>query len=154
MSPDRTALLRNQFDLIRALAETHLRALTDDDLLWAPTPHHWTVRCGDDGYWRPDWELTDDGTEPDPVPVPTAGWVSWHLGWWWSTTLDHLRNVTPRDREQVYRPGTTDTTIAWLHQLSGEWTRPLDDLDDSTLDAPAPFPRKTGTGYAVADTLA
>ncbi|GAA2811591.1 hypothetical protein FHR33_001093 [Nonomuraea dietziae] len=36
------------------------------------------------GTWVPDWTET----EPDPVPVPTIGWLSWHIGWWWSVAID------------------------------------------------------------------
>ena len=155
MTPARVALMRTQFDLVWALAEYHLTLLTDDDLLWAPPATiHWTVRRGGDGRWRPDWDLTADGVEPDPVPVPTAGWASWHLGWWWSTTLDHLRHRAPRERETVDWPGSADTTVAWLHGLRDQWVLLLDGLDECALDTPAPHPWPSGSGHTVADTLA
>ena len=154
MTAARATMLREQFDLTWALAEHHMAPLTDEDLLWAPTALHWTVRQRDDGGWHPDWDLTEDGVEPDPVPVPTAGWVSWHLGWWWSTTLDHLQGRTPRDREEVLWPGSAEATVAWLRGLRDRWTRLLDGLDDTALDAPAPFPWPAGSGRTVADTLA
>lgn len=28
------------------------------------------------------------GTEPEPVPVPTIGWLTWRIGWWWGTAAD------------------------------------------------------------------
>lgn len=154
MTGNRITLLRNQFNLTWQLAEVHLSALTDDDLLWKPASRHWTVRQDEDGIWRPDWELTEDGSEPDPVPAPTAGWISWHLGWWWSTTIDYLENLVPRDRTQVSWPGTADATVAWLRGIRDEWLRLLDDIDNSTLDAQTSFPWQAGTGYTVADTLA
>jgi hypothetical protein len=65
-------LLRWQFDLTWSLFEYHLDRLNPDDFLWEPTANVWTVRNG-----TPDWA----DTEPEPVPVPTVAWVSWHMGW-------------------------------------------------------------------------
>jgi hypothetical protein len=31
----------------------------------------------DDVVWQFDWAET----EPDPVPVPTIGWLTWHIMW-------------------------------------------------------------------------
>lgn len=154
MNRERILLLRKQFNLTWALAEVHLAVLNDEDVFWAPAALHWTVHQGEDGHWRPDWDLSEDGTEPDPVPVPTVGWVCWHLGWWWSTMLDHLRGRVPRDREDVYWPGTAESTVAWLRRLSGEYLELFDDLDDSLLDGPSSFPWAPETERTVAETLA
>jgi hypothetical protein len=68
-------LLLDQFDLVWALADLHLGALTEDDFLWAATSLSWTVRPDTAGDWRPDWA----DTEPDPAPVPTIAWLTWLL---------------------------------------------------------------------------
>ncbi|BFO22882.1 hypothetical protein SHKM778_92700 [Streptomyces sp. KM77-8] len=86
-----TSLLRFQFELTWSLFEYHLERLEPDDFLWEPTPHCWTVRRSPGGAWVPDWAET----EPDPVPVPTIAWVTWHIGWWWSVTTDHARGRLP-----------------------------------------------------------
>ncbi|MGW3787450.1 hypothetical protein ACWD5Z_22890 [Micromonospora chokoriensis] len=26
--------------------------------------------------------------------MPTIGWLTWHMGWWWTVTIDHLRDHT------------------------------------------------------------
>ncbi|CAM5625591.1 DNA damage-inducible protein DinB OS=Streptomyces antimycoticus OX=68175 GN=SANT12839_054040 PE=4 SV=1 [Streptomyces antimycoticus] len=67
----RCALLCWQFDLTWSLFEYHLERLDAGDFLWEPAAHCWTVRRGADGAWVPDWAET----EPDPVPVPTIGWL-------------------------------------------------------------------------------
>jgi hypothetical protein len=120
-------LLRWQFDLTWALFEYHLERLTPDDFLWEPTGNVWTVRDG-----VPDWAET----EPDPVPVPTIAWISWHIGWWWSVTIDHAHDRRPRDREDIVWPGP-DKTVDWLRGLRDEWVAVLDTLD---LAAPSTFP--------------
>jgi hypothetical protein len=153
---DTLTVLRNQFELVWALAEVHLDTLTDDDLLWAPTTNHWTVRRGQDGVWRPDWDLDEAGREPDPVPGLTGAWVSWHLGWWWTTTRDHLRGLEPPRREDVAWPGSAAETIGWLRGLADDWRALLVHLgnDTNTLEAPAPFPWPPGSARSVGDTLA
>lgn len=153
---DTLTVLRTQFELVRALAEVHLDPLTDEDLLWAPTANHWTVRRDEHGAWRPDWDLDEDGREPDSVPAPTGAWISWHLGWWWTTARDHLRGHEPPAREDVHWPGSAAGTVAWLRGLAEDWRALLTDLadDPDALDTPAPFPWPPDSGHTVADSLA
>lgn len=110
MSGDRVGLLRRQFDLIWSLAEVHLAGLTTENCLWAPVEHQWSVHRGEDGRWCPDWKMS----EPDPPPVPTIGWLTWHVGWWWGTVLNRLRG-RPGERETSW-PGDAATTVSWLGQ--------------------------------------
>ena len=137
MSASRRDLLRWQFDLTWALFEYHLERLRPEDFLWEPGPLCWTVRQAADGSWVPDWA----DTEPDPVPVPTIAWVSWHIGWWWSVAADHLHGRPPRERTAVTWPGDGESTVAWLRDLRTDWLAALDALDaDTALDAEAQFP--------------
>ncbi len=111
-SAGRVDLLRWQFDLTWSLFEYHLERLEPEDFLWEPGPLCWTVRRSPEGAWVPDWA----DSEPDPVPVPTVAWVSWHIGWWWSVTLDHARGERPRERTEgrVARRGRTHDRLAPL----------------------------------------
>lgn len=149
MQPVPNPLLRWQFDLTWTLAEVHLTQLRADDFLREPGPLCWTMRPPTDGRWTPDWA----DTEPHPIPVPTIGWVTWHLGWWWTVTIDHLRGGTPHNRTDVTWPGP-DRTVDWLRGLHTEWTAVLDDLTDAALNAPAPFPWPADSGLTVAHTVA
>ncbi|MEU1849227.1 DinB family protein [Streptomyces sp. NPDC019990] len=146
MSASRTELLRRQFELTWSLFEYHLERLEPADFLWEPTPYCWTMHEGSDGTWVPDWAES----EPDPVPVPTIAWVSWHIGWWWSVTLDHAQGRPPRDRTDVRWPGAGAATVEWLRSLRTEWLTALDGLTETDLDAPAPFPRPDDPRYTVA----
>lgn len=150
MTTSRAALLRWQFDLTWALFDYHLERLTDDDTLWSPARLHWTVHRADDGRWLPDWA----DTEPDPIPVPTIAWTTWHVGWWWSVTLDHLRGRPPRDRTDVTWPGDARTTVAWMNELRAEWVDVLNGLTDGALDAEATFPWQGDPAMTVGHTVA
>jgi hypothetical protein len=110
-------LLRWQFDLTWSLAELHLDRLTTEDHLWEPAAHCWTVRRADDGAWTPDWA----DTEPDPIPVPTIAWISWHMGWWWSVATDHAQGREPRERTAVTWPGP-DAAVGCTTSGSPCWT--------------------------------
>ncbi|HET6734828.1 DinB family protein [Mycobacterium sp.] len=136
-----------QFDLAWALADLHLSALVDDDFMWEPAPLCWTVRPDADGVWRPDWA----DYEPDPLPVPTIGWLTWHIDWWWSVTIDHLTGATPRDRTDVTWPGSGAAAVARLRELSASWREVLANADD--LGAPSSFPWSADAGRTVAHTV-
>lgn len=149
MSVSRRDLLRRQFELTWSLFEYHLERLELGDFLWEPAAHCWTVRRNADGVWVPDWAET----EPDPVPVPTIGWLSWHIGWWWSTAADHARGRTPRERTEIVWPGE-GAAVEWLRGLREEWVVVLDRLTDAELDATAPFPWQGDPAHTVADMVA
>ncbi|NNH68816.1 DinB family protein [Nocardia uniformis] len=149
MSVNRCELLRWQFDLTWSLFEIHLEALQPEDHLWEPVPLVWTVRPDARGQWIPDWA----DTETDPIPVPTIAWITWHIGWWWSVTLDHLEGRKPRERTEIRWPGERNA-VAWLRGLRAQWLRLLEGLTEPDLDRPAPFPWPEDAGLTVAHTLA
>lgn len=136
--PERCVLLRWQFELSWSLVDFHLSRLKPDDHLWEPAARSWSVRPDDDGRWVPDWQVP----EPDPPPVPTIAWLTWHIGWWWSVALDHLRARMPQDRTQIAWPGSGDAAVAWLRELRREWLAVVNGLTEPDLDAVALFPWK------------
>lgn len=150
MRSSRHDLLRRQFDLTWSLFTYHLDRLDTDDFLWQPAPLCWTVHRQADGRWLPDWA----DTEPDPVPVPTIGWLSWHIVWWWETAVAHARGQEPRDRADVVWPGDAERTAERLRELREEWLEALDGLDEAALDATAPFPWAHDPERTVADMAA
>lgn len=146
----RRDLLHWQFDFTWSLARLHLEALTDDDMHWTPADLCWTVHRGDDGRWRPDWA----DTEPDPVPVPTIGWLTWHIIWWWGAAVDHAEGRTPPDRTAVYWPGDAAATLARLAELRIAWLAVLDRCGDTELDSPSAHPWPADAGLTLAHQAA
>lgn len=130
--------------------ELHLEELQPKDFLWEPSTCCWTVRRDADGVWVPDWEES----EPEPVPVPTIAWITWHIGWWWSVTLDHAQQRAPRERGEIVWPGVGQATVTWLRALRLEWLEVLDRLTDADLDATAPFPWQDSPELTIAHMLA
>ncbi|PRX96807.1 DinB family protein [Allonocardiopsis opalescens] len=150
MPLSRTELLRWQFDFTWSLFELHLAELAPEDFRWEPAPLTWTMHRSPDGTWTPDWAET----EPDPIPVPTTAWTTWHIGWWWTVTLDHMQGRPPTDRTAISWPGPGEPTIAWLRSLHDQWRTVLSTLTEADLDAPAPFPWQNDPTMTVAHTAA
>lgn len=115
----------HQFEIAWALADLHLSALTDDDILWEPAALCWTVRPDEAGVWRPDFAEV----EPDPIPVPTIGWLTWHILWWWSATVDRVTGTEAREPADVPWPGDGAAAIAAIRDLADRWRGHLADLD-------------------------
>ena len=143
-------LARWQFDLTWSLFEYHLERLVPEDFRWEPASPSWTMRPAADGTWTADFAES----EPDPVPVPTIAWLSWHIGWWWGVTTDHLRGRTPRERTEIAWPGEGKAAVEWLRGLRDEWLTALEELTDADLESPAPFPWQDDPAYTVAHTIA
>ncbi len=130
-----TTILRWQHDLTWSLLDLHLAALHDEDCFWEPAAGCWTVReVG--GVWLPDWVEP----EPDPPPVATIGWLTWHVGWWWGEALARTAGQPPPPRAEVTWPGSAAGAVAWLRGLRARWVEVLDRLTDTDLDAVAPYP--------------
>ncbi|MFI6866568.1 DinB family protein [Nocardia sp. NPDC050406] len=149
MDTSRSAVLRQQFDLVWSLLDYHLDRLVAEDFLWEPADLIWTMRESEQGSWVPDWA----DSEPDPIPVPTIAWLSWHIGWWWSVTMDHLRQQPPRDRAAIHWPGP-DATVDWLRRLRTEWDGLLGGLTEADLEAPIGFPWQDDPTKATVHTIA
>lgn len=149
MSGSRGDLLRWQFDLTWSLLELHLEQLKPADFLWEPVTRCWTVRPAVAGVWVPDWQEA----EPEPAPIPTIAWVTWHIGWWWTVTMDYAQGRLPRDRSEIGWPGDGTAIIAWLRNLRMDWLAILDRLTDADLDAIAPFPWQRDPEKAVGASL-
>ena len=67
------------FDYVWARLTSRLTGLTDEEYFWEPVPGCWSLRQGDDGWWRLDGG-GGGGPAPDPVPVTTIAWRLGHLG--------------------------------------------------------------------------
>ena len=149
MATSLASILRWQFDLTWSLLDGHLQALSDEDYLWEPAPDCWTVRKGSTGFWSADWVEP----EPDPAPVSTIGWTSWHIGWWWTEASAHLNGDVPAERAAIGWPGSAAGTVAWLGGLRSRWVDLLDGLTDTELAKVSPYPWPLKQDRVVAHTL-
>ncbi|GLF97404.1 DinB family protein [Streptomyces yaizuensis] len=131
MDNARVDLLVGQLDMVWALFEHHAGAIDDEACLWEPAPGAWSVRPGVDGRWVADWEVPG----PEPVPVTTVGWLTWHIGYWWTTTLGHCFGDGAPAREDIAWPGDAGAAVRWIGALKEEWRTALLGLADGELDS-------------------
>lgn len=127
--------LRWQFDMVWALAQVHLPALTDEMCLWEPGPGAWSVRLVD-GAWVADW--ADE--EPAVAPPVSIAWVAWQIAWWWSETLARAAGEPSPGRLGVQYPGSADGVRAQLEALARRWQSLLAGLKGEDLARPSTFP--------------
>ncbi|MFD3481543.1 DinB family protein [Streptomyces sp. NPDC058665] len=127
----RVDLLVRQLDMSWALFEYFLKDLDDRASLWEPSTDCWTVRQDPEGNWVADWQVP----EPDPVPSTSIAWLTWHIGFWWTTTLTHCFGTEAPPRESIHWPGTTEATTEWLTSLKDSWRTELLQLTDADLDS-------------------
>ena len=125
--------LMRQFETAWQLTTYHLNGLTTDECLWRPAAVGLHVWQGDDGQWRADWPNREDYD----IGPPSIGWITWHLGFWWSMVIDHSFGAQMLTREQVLWPGTAEDVRTWIEDLHAEWRGALEQLTDADLQSTA-----------------
>lgn len=145
----RLDLIRWQFDLAARFLDSVLDGLSDDECRWEPAQPCWTVRADATGVWHADWEQP----EPEPVPNTSIGWLTWHIGWWWTAAQAGLTGADIPAPASIHWLGSAAATVAWLRELSASWRRLLDD-SGLELSATARFPWRDDPDRTVAHTLA
>lgn len=127
-NPLRQTLL-SQLETAWALTCYHLEGLTTEDCLRRPGSAGLQVVRGDDGAWRAEWP-EHEGYDLGPASL---GWLTWHLGFWWSMVLNHSFDSATLAREHVTWPGDADEVRAWIARLHSEWRAAIERLSDAEL---------------------
>ncbi|MHB1329258.1 MAG: DinB family protein [Gemmatimonadales bacterium] len=137
----RQYLLR-QLDLAWMLASYHLETLTTEECLWQPGPRGLHLRQSESGGWVADWP----DRESYDIGPPSAGWITWHMLFWWSMVIDHSFGQGRLARQDVVWPGTAEGVRAQLTELHRVWRDRVEVLADSEIDSVErtkwPFPER------------
>jgi hypothetical protein len=126
------ATLLTQLETAWALTCYHLEGLTTEECLRRPGRVGLHVERDADGRWRAQWP-EHEGYHLGPASI---GWITWHLGFWWSMVLDHSFGDATLTREAVTWPGDADEVRAHLARLHSEWRAAIERLDDTDLRSP------------------
>lgn len=129
MAGDTAAYLIRQLDTSWKLMSFHLDGLTTEECLWRPADRGPHVAHAVDGSWHADWP-DHEGYDLGP---PSIAWITWHVGFWWSTVLDHSLGDGTLAREQVVWPGTAEGARDWIATLEGRWRAMLEELAEEDL---------------------
>ena len=122
------AYLIRQWEIAWRLANFHLDQLSTEECLWRPAgqgPHVYKVGAD----WGADWPERE-GYDIGP---PSIGWLTWHIGFWWSMVLNRSFGDATLARENVMWPRSADNVRASLGQLQTQWPEMLKDITDEDL---------------------
>ncbi|MGW3077192.1 MULTISPECIES: DinB family protein [unclassified Kitasatospora] len=110
-----------------------LAGLTDDEYLWEPVPHCWSVRTAPDGRTVADWQEP----APQPPPVTTIAWRLTHIA---LPVLGIRASAHFGDgsltMETATVPATAEDGLAALKEYYGVWREAVSSLDDAALGRP------------------
>lgn len=67
----------------------------------------------------------------------SIGWVTWHVGFWWSMLLDHSFGAGALERADVYWPGDAEAVRVWIGDLEVKWLGHLAELCEDDLQSAA-----------------
>jgi hypothetical protein len=122
-------VLRQQFEIAWMLTDYHLKTLSTEECLWRPAKVGLHVHQGPGGRWHADWP-EHEGYDLGPSSI---GWLTWHLGFWWSMVLDHSFGDGALSREQVLWPGSADAVRTLIGRLEVDWRGMLESVTDGEL---------------------
>lgn len=129
MSDEIREVLKQQYEIAWMLTNYHLEGLSTEECLWRPARVGLHVHQGTDGRWHADWP-EQEGYDLGPSSI---GWLTWHLGFWWSMVLDHSFGEGTLTRERVVWPGSADEVRTLIGQLELQWRGVLDRLTEEEL---------------------
>jgi hypothetical protein len=123
--------LARQLAVAWQLTTYHLQDLTTDECLRRPAGRGLHVHQLADGTWRAEWP-EHEGYELGPSSI---GWMTWHLGFWWSMALDHNFGSRTLTRDEISWPGNADGVRTWISGLHARWQHALSTQTDADLAA-------------------
>ena len=126
---DEARCLIRQFETAWKLASYHLEGLTTEECLWRPAQKGLHVHQTPDGRWGADWP----DREGYDIGPPSIAWLTWHMGFWWSTVIDRSFGSGTLSRENLVWPGDAVGVREWLAGLQGQWRRMLEQVKDEDL---------------------
>ena len=128
MTTETCGYLIRQLDIAWKLASHHLDGLTTEECLWRPASAGLHLHQAH-GSWVADWP-TRESYDMGP---PSIGWLTWHMGLWWSMALDHSFGPAQLSRDEVIWPGDAEGVRTWLGDLHRRWRTELERMNDDDL---------------------
>ncbi|HEX2546425.1 MAG TPA: DinB family protein [Ramlibacter sp.] len=121
--------MARQLEMAWQLTSYHLDTLGTGECLWRPAARGLHVHRQASGAWTADWP-EHEGYDLGPSSI---GWLTWHLGFWWSMALDHNFGARSLSRERVPWPGDADGVRSWVRGLHDRWAVLLAGSTDADL---------------------
>lgn len=81
--------------------------------------------------------------EPENLPPPSLGWLTWHLTMWWTQALAVVDGEPAPRPENVLWPGSAADVVAHITGLANAWRERLALWEADDLDRPTSYPWTT-----------
>jgi hypothetical protein len=128
------ALLLQQLSIPSLATRHYLPALSDEIASWEPSMN--VVKLAD-MHGRMIGEWPDEQSEP--IPDSTAGWLLWHIEWWWSEGVRGVNGHGSSDPSTHAWSGSVAASCSTLQELHDHWAELLSTTDlDHTRAGPLP----------------
>jgi hypothetical protein len=116
-------------DFVWTRVRARLDGLSDHEYLWEPVPGCWSVRRQGDV-----WEVELEIPAPDPAPVTTIAWRTWHIGSDCVSGFTQLAFQTPALdlTKREWFPSATAALTA-MDKAWGEFSSRFHELDDQAM---------------------
>ena len=117
--------------------------MTDDEYLWEPVPHCWSIRRRSAGpgpgatvlVGAGDWGIDNARpSAPWPPPITTIAWRLGHLGEMLTLRADHTIGSHALTRDDYRFSGDTAGALAAFGSGADAWRAALVSADDAALD--------------------
>jgi hypothetical protein len=138
---DRLGVLVEQLTEGVQLSRTRIDGVTDDEMVWEPTPASWSVRARSDATtpnaYGPGEYVLDHDSSADPFANATVSTIAWRVGHLvsmfagrWEWTFGE-RSMDPADLVD-FVPGVSMVDRMW--DEIDRWATSLEGLTDEQLD--------------------
>ena len=138
-TPPRLAPLLAQYEFEQDRLLTRLAGLTDDEYLWEPVPHCWSIRPREQvqtnrAIGGGAWQLERSYPDPEPPPFTTLAWRLCHLASSITLRADYTIGTKALTWESYTIPHTAETAIAALAEALSAWHDALTSASEADLD--------------------
>lgn len=120
--------LMQQHTIAWSLLQYHLDEMGNDECLWKPR-HKGLFVNADQNRWTTDWPESE-GYDIGP---PNIAWLTWHIIFWWSMTINHSFSDGTLKREDIQWPGSIHAAKETILHLHDEWATQFGKLSDGDL---------------------
>ncbi len=123
--------LLNQFEISWQLLTCHLDGLTVEECLWEPTEKGIFLKKSDKNKWKGDFPATE-GYEMGP---PNIGWLTWHIDYWWSMTINHSFGDCKLDKDAIEWQPSVNHILDTFNKHKDKWLEQLSGLSDQDINS-------------------
>jgi hypothetical protein len=130
MSGQISSILLQQHEVAWKLASYHFEDLSTAECLWRPSSIGLHINADSEG-WRGHWPES----ESYDLGPPSIAWILWHIGYWWSMTINYSFDDGQLCKDSITCPDNAADAVTWIESLHDSWISHLRALTDSEMQS-------------------